>query len=457
MKFITINPATEEIIKEHETMPMHKVLNIAEKSHNAFLAWRELKIEERASYLIKLAESLRNNKQEYSEYMTEEMGKPIRDSLAEVEKCAWAADVYAEKGPEWLKDEPVEVDGKKHLVTYQPLGVILSIMPWNFPFWQALRFAIPTILAGNGSLLKHASNVTQSALTIEQVFKEAGFPENLFRTVIADHKSIAGLAASDYIQGISLTGSTSAGSRIGETAGKNIKRVVLELGGSDPFIVLDDADPEIAAGNAVLGRAQNCGQSCIAAKRFIVTEKIAKEFTGLFGRKMAALKIGDPMDKTTQIGPLVNKDALEEMEMFVEDAKAKGAAVVCGGERILGKGYFYKPTVLSNTTPDMKVVSEEVFGPIAPVMVVKDAEEALKVANSSEFGLGGSIWTRDLRLGENLARRLESGTVFVNSITRSDPRMPFGGIKKSGIGRELSKYGLKEFVNIKGVNIYEHF
>ncbi len=454
MRFTTVNPATEEILESFETMASSKVFDITGKCGNAFTEWSKVPLKDRLPVFLNLARILRENKQKWAMHMTLEMGKPISESLIEIEKCAWTAEIYAEKGEEWMKEEIVEADGLCHKVVYQPLGVILSVMPWNFPFWQALRFGIPTLLAGNGSILKHASNVTRCALNIEEAFLKSGFPENLFRTVIADHGTVSEIAASDLIAGISLTGSTAAGSRIGELAGKNIKKVVLELGGSDPFIVMEDADLEKAASGAVIGRFRNTGQSCIASKRFIVREEIAGQFQNMLAEKAAKLVQGNPSDPATEIGPMVNKSALDEIIEQVGDAVSKGAKVLTGGKRREGRGFFFEPTVITDTTPDMKIVREEVFGPVAPIIKVRNDEEAVEVANSTEFGLGGCVWTKDVIRGTAIAERIESGSVFVNSICKSDPRMPFGGIKKSGLGRELSKYGLREFVNIKGINVY---
>jgi succinate-semialdehyde dehydrogenase/glutarate-semialdehyde dehydrogenase len=332
--------------------------------------------------------------------------------------------------------------------------VILSIMPWNYPFWQALRFAVPTLAAGNASLLKHASNVTGCGLAIEEAFAAAGFPAGLFRTLVTDHATVAELIGRDEIRGVSLTGSTGVGARIAAAAGRELKKVVLELGGSDPFIVLEDADLEQAARGAVTGRMLCTGQSCIAAKRFIVVREVAEAFSRRFAELMAGLRVGDPLDPATQVGAIVNEDELAVLQGQLAEAVARGATVVTGGQRLPGAGCFLPPTVVTGVTPDMRLAREEVFGPIAPILVVADEEEALRVANASEFGLGGSIWTRDLERGRRLARRLETGAVFVNHFTKSDPRMPFGGIKKSGLGRELAKYGLLEFVNIKGINVY---
>jgi succinate-semialdehyde dehydrogenase/glutarate-semialdehyde dehydrogenase len=456
MKFQTINPATEEIIAEYVLMSNEEVFKITDLCWNRFLEWREVTLTERTKFIVKLAEVLRNNKREYAEIITTEMGKPITESIAEIEKCAWTAEVYAEHAVSWLSDEEVEADGKFHKVIYQPLGIILSIMPWNFPFWQVLRFAIPTVLAGNVSILKHSNAVPQCALSIEAAFKLANFPENVFRTILVSHDTISELMSSEQIRGVSFTGSTSAGARIAENAARNLKKFVLELGGSDPFIVLADADVDLAATSAVKGRTINAGQSCIAAKRFIVEASVAEQFSQKFATMMSQLKVGDPLDEKTEIGPLVNAKALSKIEQQVSDAQTKGAKVLAGGSREPGKGYYYKPTILAQTTPEMQVTSDEVFGPVAPIIVVKDESEAIAVANSTEFGLGGSIWTKNIEHGEELARQVESGSVFVNSITKSDPRMPFGGVKKSGIGRELSKFGLKEFVNVKGINVYEY-
>ena len=454
MKFQTINPATEEVISEHETMPKEEVMSVAEQCESAFRQWKEVDISTRAQYFRRLAQILRHNKDKYSRLMTLEMGKPIKQSLTEVEKCAWTAEVYADNAAAWLEEETVQADGKSHFVAYEPIGTILSIMPWNFPFWQAFRFGIPTLLAGNTSVLKHSNVVPQCAMAIEESFKEAGFPENTFRAIISDHETVAGLIKSGPIQGVSLTGSTYAGARIAELAGKNLKKVVLELGGSDPFIVLDDADLEFAARNAVTGRTINSGQSCIAAKRFIVHGKIAKEFSEIFSSHMEKLKVGDPMLMETDVGPLVNEDQVEQVEEQVNDAVKKGAKVLAGGKRLDGRGFFYAPTVLADVKSNMKVAKEEVFGPVAPVIVVNDDKEAVEIANSSEYGLGASIWTKNEGRALKIARKIEAGCVFINSVVKSDPRMPFGGVKKSGIGRELSKYGLREFVNIKGVSVY---
>ena len=456
MRYQTVNPATCQIIDTYETMTTEELWTVVERADDVYRDWRKLSPRERAPFFSKLGAVLREKRDVYAKLMTIEMGKPIREARAEVEKCAWLSDIYADNAERWLEEEIVEADGIEHRVVFEPLGVILSIMPWNFPFWQALRFAVPGILAGNASILKHASNVPQCAFAIEDAFTRAGFPDHVFTAVLADHLGVAALIESDRIQGVSLTGSTGAGARIAEEAGKNLKKVVLELGGSDPFIVLDDADIEFTATNAAKGRMLNTGQSCIAAKRFIVIRSVAESFSRRFAELMGSLVVGDPMDEHTEVGAIVSEDALNELVTQLGQAVDLGATILTGGKRLDRPGFFLQPTVVIDTTPEMRIVREEVFGPIAPIIVVEDEDEAVSIANATEFGLGGSVWTRDLKRGAELARRLDSGTVFVNSIVKSDPRMPFGGVKKSGIGRELSKYGLREFVNVKGLNIYSH-
>jgi succinate-semialdehyde dehydrogenase/glutarate-semialdehyde dehydrogenase len=456
MRFQTIKPATGEVLSQWETMPRDRVFGIAAQTRAAFLEWRDLPVAERAACLVNLAAVLRENLEGWARLITLEMGKAIGESRGEIEKCAWLCEVYADRAAEWLADEPVEADGERHLVTYEPLGVVFSIMPWNYPFWQAFRFAVPGLVAGNTSLLKHASNVTGCAFAIEHAFREAGFPEDTFRTIVPDYDTVAALIASDLVAGVSLTGSNPVGARIGEIAGRNVKKMVLELGGSDPFIVLEDADVGFAAKGATTGRTIATGQSCIASKRFIVVESVAEAFTEAFVTGMSALRVGDPLDDETQVGAIVNEASLVELEEQLADAVEKGAKVLCGGKRLDRPGFFLPPTVVTDVTTDMRLFREEVFGPIAPVIVVKDEEEAIRLANDSEFGLAGSIWTKDLDRGVRIARRVESGCLFVNSFSKSDPRMPFGGVKKSGIGRELSRFGLREFTNVKGISVYPH-
>jgi succinate-semialdehyde dehydrogenase/glutarate-semialdehyde dehydrogenase len=456
MEFKTVNPATGATIRTWRTMTGDQVTGIAESTRDAFVKWRGLTVAQRIPFFEKLAGVLRDGRDAWAALITTEMGKPVTEARAEIEKCAWMTEVYAANATAWLAEQPVAVDGRRHLVVFQPLGVILAVMPWNYPFWQALRFAVPALLAGNAGLLKHAGNVTGCAFAIEDAFVRAGFPPDLFRTVVPDHETVSTLIASDMVQGVSLTGSTRVGRHIGAAAGRSLKKVVLELGGSDPFIVLKDADLEFTARGAVAGRMLTAGQSCIASKRFIVVEDVAEAFAARFTELMGELKVGDPLDETTQVGPLVNAAAVEELEAQLAQSAALGARVLCGGRRLPGPGCFFPPTVVTGARPGMRLVDEEVFGPIAPILTVRDEAAAVRLANASEFGLGGSVWTRDLARGEQVARQVESGTLFVNSITKSDPRMPFGGVKNSGLGRELSQFGLKEFVNIKGINIYDH-
>jgi succinate-semialdehyde dehydrogenase/glutarate-semialdehyde dehydrogenase len=456
MRVETINPATEEPLRSYETLPPAPAAAIAARAHDAFLAWRALPVRERAARLPALAAVLRRGQEDLARTITLEMGKPIREARAEVEKCAVLCEAYAERGPGWLAEEAVAADGLKHRVVLEPLGVILAVMPWNFPFWQALRFAVPALLAGNAGLLKHAANVPGCALAIEGAFREAGFPPDLFRTILADHDTVAALIEGEIVRGVSLTGSVAAGERVAAIAGRSLKKVVLELGGSDPFIVLDDADLELAARRAVQGRMIVAGQSCVAAKRFIVVRASAEEFTRRFAARMAELVVGDPTDERTDVGPVVSAAALEELAGQLRDSVERGARVVTGGARLPRRGYFFAPTVVTGVRPGMRLADEEVFGPVAPILEVGDEDQAIAVANATVFGLGGSVWTRDLARGERLARRLDAGTTFVNGVVRSDPRMPFGGIKRSGIGRELSHHGLREFVNVKGISIYDH-
>jgi succinate-semialdehyde dehydrogenase/glutarate-semialdehyde dehydrogenase len=453
MKVISKNPATEEVNSEFDTFDRAKIEGVCRESRAAFKEWRELDINDRAEYIMKLALALRAKKDEYARYMTIEMGKPIRQSLAEVEKCAWTAEVYANNAEKWLADEIVDAGAKESFITPEPLGVILSIMPWNFPFWQALRFGIPALTAGNVSILRHSNSVPICAMAIESAFASAGFPANVFRTIITDHGEVKRLIRSRSINGVSLTGSLEAGRSVGSVAGKSVKKFVLELGGSDAFIVLDDADVGAAAQVAVEARIVNSGQSCIAAKRFIVMKGVAEAFTSGLVEAMRSKKVGDPMDMGTDIGPLANKQQLDNLDAQVKSSVALGAKAECGGVKREGKGYFYEPTVLAGVKPNMPVAKEEVFGPVAPVIIAKSENDALRIANNSRFGLGASVWTEDTERGERMARALDVGMAFVNGMVVSDPRFPFGGVKESGIGRELSRYGMLEFTNIKSVII----
>jgi acyl-CoA reductase-like NAD-dependent aldehyde dehydrogenase len=450
-QIIAVNPATEELIASFDAFGPDEVEMALAEAHDAFLEWRARPIAERATPMRALARLLRERAESYARLATLEMGKPIGEARAEIEKCAWACEHFAEAGAGYLADEVIGSNARRSLVTFQPLGVVLAVMPWNFPFWQVVRFAAPALMAGNAGLLKHASNVPQCALAIEEVIRDAGFPQGLLRTVLVSGAGIEPIIADDRIRAVTLTGSSDTGSRIAELAGRALKKTVLELGGSDPFIVLADGDIEAAAATGVRARNQNNGQSCIAAKRFIVVESIAADFERRFAKGVEDLVVGDPMDPKTQIGPLARRDLLDTLERQVEGSVRAGARVLTGGERLAGKGYFFRPTVLANVTPDMPAFKEETFGPVAAVVRVRDADEAVRVANDSAYGLGAAIWTRDAALGERLARRIESGSVFVNGMVASDPRLPFGGIKRSGYGRELSAFGAREFTNVQTI------
>ncbi len=453
--FHTVNPATGESIARYELLSSDEAIGAAKRAQRAFQSkWSSLSIAERSDHLRTLAKVLRAKKIDYAKLITREMGKPISQSEAEVEKCAWTAEVYAENSVKWLADEFGKTDAELSYVTFQALGVVLSIMPWNFPFWQVFRFAIPALVAGNTSVLRHSTACPGCSLAVEESFEEAGFPEDVFSSIVTDHEAVSRLIESDHIHGVSFTGSVAAGARIGELAGRNLKKFVLELGGSDSFIVLEDADVERAAEVGANARLINSGQSCIAAKRFIIVKSVARRFADRFTREFEKRKTGDPMDPKTDVGPLVNSQQVAVVDEQVKDAISKGAKAAVGGRPRNGAGTFYEPTVLERVTLEMRVMREEVFGPVAPIYVVSDEAEAIKVANDSQFGLGASLWTSDVSKAKRLAGWIQSGVVFVNALVKSDPRMPFGGIKRSGIGRELSKYGLREFVNVKSVNIY---
>jgi acyl-CoA reductase-like NAD-dependent aldehyde dehydrogenase len=446
----TINPATGKILATYENSKPEEVSSKVKVAREAFVMWKKLDISERAEYMRRLGRVMRKNREEYARLVTEEMGKPIRQSLAEIEKCAWVCDYYAEHAEAFLRDEVIPTEFRKSFVSFEPLGVVASIMPWNFPFWQVMRFAVPALTAGNVGLLKHSSVCLGSALKLEQAFIDAGFPENVFQAVIGDYRAGESLVQSN-IDAISVTGSISTGRRVAELASQDLKKFVLELGGSDPFIVLEDADLNQTAYMATQSRLLNTGQSCIAAKRFIVVKEIADKFTNLFVENTQAEVVGDPLDSRTTVGPLVRDSQRQALAKQVDDAKSRGGRVLIGGRPINRQGFFYEPTIISNVNPHMDVMREEVFGPAAPIIIVNDEEEAIRQANNSEFGLGASIWTNNIERGMRLARQVETGIVSVNEMVKSDPRLPFGGIKKSGIGRELSEFGIKEFVNIKSV------
>ena len=454
LKFKTINPATEGIINEYENMTYEHLDNILTNAKKAFVLWKE-DFKRRADYLYAFANEFRKNKDNLAKIATQEMGKPIRESKTEVEKCAWAMEYFADNGQIFMTDEIINTEARKSFITFEPLGVIASIMPWNFPYWQALRFAAPSLIAGNTIVLKPASATMQCGLEIEKIFKKVGLPNGVFQTVIGNSTVAEYLIDSKKVDAVTFTGSVPVGSNVAKRSTSHLKKCVLELGGSDPFIVCADADIDKASLGAVKGRFINCGQSCIASKRFFVVKKVANEFMEKFVEKTEKLRIGDPLEETTDIGPLVSLPSLEFIDKVVQDSIKEGAELLIGGERLDKKGYFYKPTILKDVRPGMRVVDEETFGPVAPITIVEDEREAIRFANDSEFGLGASIWTQDLDKAERLSRLVQSGIVTVNNVVMSDPRVPFGGIKNSGFGRELSKYGILEFVNIKSVRFYD--
>jgi succinate-semialdehyde dehydrogenase/glutarate-semialdehyde dehydrogenase len=447
----SIDPATGRELASFPEADQAAVEAALSRAWDARLGWRDAGVSLRASLMRSVAGVLRADKSRYAALLTSEMGKPIVEAEAEVEKCAWTANWFAENAERLLADEPIESTGAESYVRFQPLGVILAVMPWNFPFWQAFRAGLPALSAGNVMLLKHSSNVPQSALAIEEVFREAGVPEGVFQTLLIGSAAVERIVADHRVAGVTLTGSDKAGALVAEAAGKALKKTVLELGGSDPFIVLSDADLDTAAAVACRARNQDNGQSCIAAKRFIVEEGVADEFEQRFVSAVAALKVGNPMDRANQVGPLARADLVDDLERQVNESVRLGARTLVGGKRLDGSGYYYAPTVLGNVRPGMPVYHEETFGPVAALIRVRDADEALRVANDTDFGLGSNIWTRDVARAKKLAERVEAGLVFINGMVASDARLPFGGVKRSGYGRELSDYGIKEFTNIQTV------
>lgn len=447
----SINPATGEFIREYKEHTPEEVSDIIEQVHEAWLSWRETSFEERAEKMKKAAEILRSRKEEFGRLMTEEMGKLLRESMAEVEKCAWVCDYYADQAAQYLQDEVIATDASRSMVVYQPIGVVLAVMPWNFPFWQVFRFAAPGLMAGNAAVLKHASNVPGCALAIEGIFRDAGFPPDLFRTLMIPASGVEAVIANPRVAAATLTGSELAGSHVASTAGKHIKKTVLELGGSDAFIVLEDADLGAAVKTAVAARLMNVGQSCIAAKRFIVMDEVLDTFVAELKSAFEKLKAGNPLEQETDIAPLSRPDLVDDIEKQVNRSIEAGAKLITGGKRIDRRGNYFEPTILAGVKKGMAVYAEETFGPVVAIIPVKSEQEAIEVANDSAFGLGGSVFTRDLVRGERVARKVQTGAMFVNGMTKSDPRLPFGGIRKSGYGRELSGHGIREFVNIKTI------
>ena len=454
MAITVTNPATDEVVIEYPEMTPGEVTGIIEHSHQVFLRWRKTSFAERAELMKAAGQTLRDQAEGYAKLMAREMGKPVKDGIAEAQKCAWVCDYYAENTGTFLEPELIETEATRSFVTYQPLGVVLAVMPWNFPFWQVLRFAAPAIMAGNTGILKHASNVPGCALAIEALFRKAGFPESVFRTLLIGSGQVAAVIENPLVKAVTLTGSTPAGKSVASKAGEMLKKTVLELGGSDPYVILEDADTGAAAEMCVTSRLINAGQSCIAAKRFVVVEQQRDRFEKLFVEHMAVVKPGDPMDKNTTMGPMARSDLRNELHEQVVRSIDLGAKCLLGGEVPKGKGAYYPPTVLTDVKKGMPAYDEELFGPVASIIPVKDEEEAIRVANDSIFGLGAAVFTEDLEKGERIAaQELEAGCCFVNSFVKSDPRLPFGGIKESGYGRELSHYGQKEFMNIKTVYV----
>lgn len=452
MGIATINPATGETIKTFEAQSAESIEQKLALAQQAFEQYRQIPMTQRAEWLNNAADILERDQVSFGKIMTLEMGKTLKSAIAEAQKCAWVCRFYAEKAAEFLADAPASTDASQSFVRYQPLGIILAVMPWNFPFWQVFRFAAPALMAGNVGLLKHASNVPQCALAIEEIFKEAGFPQGVFQTLLIGAAQVEAIINDQRVKAATLTGSEFAGASLAAASGKQIKKTVLELGGSDPFIVLESADLEAAVSTAVTARLLNNGQSCIAAKRFIVADSIADEFERRLVEKYQALKIGDPMDENTDIGPLATPGILQDLDQLVQACIEKGSKVLTGGKPLSDRpGNFYPPTILADFPPGTPADEEEFFGPVALLFRVSDIDAAIKLANSTPFGLGASAWTTDEEQAHRLIDELEAGAVFINGLVKSDPRLPFGGIKRSGYGRELGIQGIHEFVNIKTV------
>jgi succinate-semialdehyde dehydrogenase / glutarate-semialdehyde dehydrogenase len=451
MAIQSINPATEEVLESFDEFSPGQVDAALQQVYDRQKKWRTTSFDERAAGLRALARVLRDDKARYAGTITAEMGKPIVEAEAEIEKCALNCDFYAENAPRFLAPEHIDVGVADSYVAFEPIGVVLAIMPWNFPFWQVIRFLAPALMAGNTAVLKHASNVPRSALGIEEAVKRAGLPDNVFRALLVPGAAIEPLIGDPRVAAITLTGSSEVGERVASLAGSHLKKQVLELGGSDPFIILADADLDAAATTAARARNQNSGQSCIAAKRFIVEASVADEFVAKFAAAVRAFKVGDPTVRETNVGPLARGDLRESLITQVEASLKQGAQAIVGGTSVDGRGFFYSPTVLDGVSQDMPAFREETFGPVAAVVRAKDPDEAIALANDTEYGLGAALWTSDLERARVLAGRIEAGAVFVNGMTASDPRMPFGGVKRSGYGRELGEWGIREFTNIQTV------
>src|SRR3989449_5797253 len=451
MSIQSVNPATGDVVETYEETSPKEIERILAGAQAAFAEWRNTPFTARARSMRNAAEMLKKRRTDFARLMTLEMGKPIVQAEAEVDKCAWTCEFFAEHAEGFLAEQPRETDASRSYVRFDPLGPVLAVMPWNFPFWQVFRFAAPALMAGNAGILKHASNVPRTGLAIQEVFREAGFPRGLFSTVLIGSTVVARLIADPRIVAATLTGSDLAGRKIAEQAGRELKKTVLELGGSDPFVVLADADLAASARAAADARLVNSGQSCIAAKRFIVVEPVAEALVERFVRELGSRRVGDPLARETQVGPLARADLRDSLHRQVQESVKRGARLLLGGETPQGKGAFYPPTLLTAVDSGMPAFDEETFGPVAAVIRAKDETDAIRLANASPYGLGASVWTQDRERGERLAAQIEAGVVFVNGIVKSDPRLPFGGIKRSGYGRELSEYGIREVVNVKSV------
>ncbi|MDP4029961.1 MAG: NAD-dependent succinate-semialdehyde dehydrogenase [Gallionella sp.] len=449
MPYISLDPSTNQLLQTHASWDSNRLEQALEKTRLAQQAWAQSTFAQRAEVLRNAAMQLRAQRDQYAALITQEMGKPLREARAEVEKCITVCDYYAQHGEEFMRAEPVATEAHKSHVAYYPLGVVLAVMPWNFPFWQAFRAAAPALMAGNALLLKHAPNVPQCALAIEAIFRDCGLPDGVFTNLIIEVEQVAEVIASPHVHAVTLTGSEAAGRKVAACAGQHLKKCVLELGGSDPFIVLHDADMELTVNMAMASRFMNCGQSCIAAKRFIVVPQIADEFLRELKTRVEALKVGDPMDEATQIGPMARLDLRDELHRQVSDSIAQGAVAVTGCKPAEREGFFYQPSILDHVTANTRVYHEELFGPVATLIRAANEADALRIANETRFGLGSSIWSKDTARAEQLATHIQAGSTFINGMVKSDPSLPFGGVKASGYGRELSRLGMHEFVNAK--------